>query len=307
MAFGGTIPLNAAPVFSRWLQVPLVSLFRGNDFDTAIFDARKRQTIDAVMKESSIVCTVSSQTRVRMQRMYPSSSISVVANGIDTRYWSPLPSDHERARSLRKTMAMDHRVVLGFFGHLKKKKGVDVFLESLVLSKLIDHFHVFIVGDIDRDLAAMIADHSAKIPVTHLPFVDQYNTIPYYLVCDFVVLPSLYDGLPNVALEAAALGCVLIATEFGGGLAFPGSALMLEDRSDPRHANILTLKRALLMPEEERFARGRLASEIVRERYTPEIERDSYLSILGRNMHQTSGCGEGEIFEAHTVLKHMEV
>lgn len=278
VAFGGNIALNAGPVFSRWLEVPLVTLFRGNDFDAAIFDSRKRQSIDTAMKESAVACTVSSQTSMRMKRLYPSTSICVVANAINSRHWSRLPSDNEDAISIRRAIGIEHRLVLGFFGHLKKKKGVDVFVESLALSNLNHHFQLLIVADIDPDTAAIITECSSRVPVTHLPFVDRYRTIPYYLACDFVVLPSVYDGLPNVALEAAALGCVLIATRSGGGLALSGSALLLDN--DPHDGDIVALRQALYMTDEERFARGQLASEIVRKEYTPEKERDAYLSIF---------------------------
>src|SRR5690349_10539239 len=39
VAFGGTLPLLAAPVFAAWLDAPLVTLLRGNDFDTGILSA----------------------------------------------------------------------------------------------------------------------------------------------------------------------------------------------------------------------------------------------------------------------------
>src|SRR5688572_5060859 len=32
VAFGGTLPLLAAPIYAAWLGVPLITLLRGNDF-----------------------------------------------------------------------------------------------------------------------------------------------------------------------------------------------------------------------------------------------------------------------------------
>jgi len=38
----------------------------------------------------------------------------------------------------------------------------------------------------------------------------------FYALADFVVLPSLYEGMPLVAIEAAAAGRALIATAVDG-------------------------------------------------------------------------------------------
>ena len=37
VAFGGSRPIMAGPVFAAWLGVPLITLIRGNDFDAAVF------------------------------------------------------------------------------------------------------------------------------------------------------------------------------------------------------------------------------------------------------------------------------
>ena len=42
VAFGGSRPIMAAPVFAAWLGVPLITLIRGNDFDAAVFSTRRR-------------------------------------------------------------------------------------------------------------------------------------------------------------------------------------------------------------------------------------------------------------------------
>src|SRR5262245_62045042 len=42
VAFGGTYPILAAPVIASWLDRPLLTLLRGNDFDTGVFSLRRR-------------------------------------------------------------------------------------------------------------------------------------------------------------------------------------------------------------------------------------------------------------------------
>jgi glycogen(starch) synthase len=55
VAFGGSRPLLAAPVFSAWLRRPLITLFRGNEFDAAIFSIRRRPTLDDAHTRSAMV------------------------------------------------------------------------------------------------------------------------------------------------------------------------------------------------------------------------------------------------------------
>ena len=48
-----------------------------------------------------------------------------------------------------------------------------------------------------------------------LPFLDRFELLPWYAACDWIAIPSFYDGLPNVLAEAAALGIPLIAVARG--------------------------------------------------------------------------------------------
>ena len=63
-------------------------------------------------------------------------------------------------------------------------------------------------------MEAWLAEH--ELEHTALPFLDRYELLPWYAACDFIAIPSFYDGLPNVLVEAAALGVPLIASRVDG-------------------------------------------------------------------------------------------
>ena len=58
VAFGGDLPVLAGPVLAAWLGVPLVTLLRGNDFDAAVFNPRRRPALDAAVHASAAVACV---------------------------------------------------------------------------------------------------------------------------------------------------------------------------------------------------------------------------------------------------------
>ena len=201
VAFGGYLPLLCAPTFAAWMQRPLITLIRGNELDAGLFDPRRRPILDDALRRSAAVCTVTTAQAEKIAALHPEVSTYVVPNGIDFELWQPTDADAVRAR-----LQTDRRV-LGIFGHLKRKKGVPFFAGALARSGVADRFHLLLVGELEEPV---------EMEHTLLPPLDRLDLIPYYLASDLVVLPSHYDGFPNVLIEAAALGRPLLASATGG-------------------------------------------------------------------------------------------
>ena len=116
---------------------------------------------------------------------------------------------------------------------------------------------------------------------TRLPFLDRDELLRVYPALDLVALPSFYDGLPNVALEAAALGIALLTSDAGGladlvtdgrtGVRFPAG-----DLNGCRHA----LDRAVRMDAPSRALLGKEAARTVEDGFTEQLETDAYLRVL---------------------------
>lgn len=212
-AFGGLFPLLAGPVFSSWLNAQLVVHLRGNDFDTGIFTPRKNEILRTALSDAASVCCVSRDKVVRVKKMYPEKDVQWTPNGIDLTLWKPLKSDWLKRDQLKESAK--NRKIIGFFGHLKEKKGLIFFLNSLIKSGMLREVHLLLVGELDEPSAKKLLE-THELQYTQIPFVDRYDLIPYYLACDFIALPSFYDGMPNVILESGTLGGVFIASDAGG-------------------------------------------------------------------------------------------
>ncbi len=104
-------------------------------------------------------------------------------------------------------------------GKLSKQKGVDVLLNALAeVRKAIPLAELTILGQgpLESDLKAQRERLGLTEAARFVGF--QSNPYPYFKHADVFVLSSRYEGLPNVVLEALALGTPVVATDCPGGV-----------------------------------------------------------------------------------------
>ncbi|RUL83113.1 glycosyltransferase [Tautonia sociabilis] len=175
----------------------------------------------------------------------------VIPNGID-----PGPID---ASSIvdRSAIGVPADATLALFvGRLGEQKGVPTLLEAA--SRVVEarpDWHLAIVGDgPERDRLAG-SGASARIPDGRLHWLGRRDDVPGLLkASDLLVLPSRWEGMPNVVLEAMAARRAVVATAVEGteDLVEPGRTGWLVPPGDPA-----ALASALI---EAAADRGRLAA-----------------------------------------------
>lgn len=275
VAFGGSRPIMAGPVLAAWLGVPLVTMIRGNDFDAAVFSTRRRPILDDALRRSALVIANSRSKVERIAAMHPGTRVRWIPNGIEAE-WALAPSDRAHAAAWR---AGRDRLTLGLFGQLKAKKGGVFLLDALLRSGVADCFHLLLVGWMAPDMEAWLAEH--ELEYTALPFLDRYELLPWYAACDLIAIPSFYDGLPNVLVEAAALGVPMIASRVDGMadvLVDGETALLFDPGDEPRAAWALQRAARLDVAERERMANA--CRELARTTLDGDREIASYVEAL---------------------------
>ncbi len=145
--------------------------------------------------------------------------IVVIHNGRDLGRFRPYePSRIER---LKQTMGLGNGSASGgivtVIGRLHEQKGHCYFIESLP-HVLREHpqIQVLIVGD--GLLRANLKQQAKDLNITNnITFTGYKSNIHDWIaVSDIVVLPSLWEGLPLVLIEASAMGRAIVATDVDG-------------------------------------------------------------------------------------------
>ncbi len=108
------------------------------------------------------------------------------------------------------------RFQIAVVARLSAEKGQSALLRAV--AALISHpedaidCHVHIIGEgADRaKIQQLIVDLQIQSRVTMHGFLN--NPYPLIAQCDLLCIPSLYEGLPNVALESLAIGTPIVAS-----------------------------------------------------------------------------------------------
>lgn len=279
VAFGGTLPFLAAPVFAAWMARPLVTMVRGNELDAGLFDPRRRPILDDALRRAAAVCTVTTSQAEKIGALHPDVRTHVVANGIDFELWMPTSADAARSNAWRAQNVEGSKRVLGCFGHMKSKKGVPFFVDALRHSGVAERFHLLLAGELE----ASGADLMEGIAHTQLPAMDRFELLPLYLACDLVVLPSHYDGFPNVLIEAMALARPILASTAGGmrDVLADGEEAFLFAPGDTQACRD-AIARAANASEDDLRRMGAAAAAVARRRCNSLDETRCYLEVLDR-------------------------
>jgi len=101
-------------------------------------------------------------------------------------------------------------------GRLSRQKAYGRLLEPIARQGACGHVTIFGEGSERGELEALIAALGLGRQVTLAGF--EANPAPWVAGADALLLPSLWEGLPNVALEALSVGTPVIATPEAGAI-----------------------------------------------------------------------------------------
>jgi len=139
--------------------------------------------------------------------------IEVIPNGIIFDKFS-----NSSSGDFKQKYNIEGRVVL-FVGLLQQRKGVQHLLKaaSQILKKVPDTVIVIVgKGEYRKHLVKLSNDLGIEDKVKFFGFLSDQELLEVYSMVDILVLPSAFEGLPTVILEAMASGKPVVATNVGG-------------------------------------------------------------------------------------------
>lgn len=287
VCFGGHLSLIGAPVFARWLDVPLITMVRGNDFDVSIFSHRKRKVMEDAYTASERIVSVSAEKTWKIRKSFPGAKVVAIPNGLESDEWMPTSGEEEFAVQWRSERNIDgnEKLCIGMFGQLKAKKGGEFLLRSLEGFEITSRLHFLLIGEVEEETREFL-DQGFSYDL--LPFLDRYELMRYYLCCDAVAIPSFYDGMPNVLLESGGLGIPVIASDVDGmkDVIVDNRSGILFEAGDMTACRKALYDFAELTPE-GREELGKNLQNVITENYSLTNEIDNYERVF----HEVLGVG----------------
>ncbi len=180
------------------------------------FVGLKRRRLAHAYRRSAHVVAVSQRASASAETYYglPTGSTQVIVNPVD------IQSVQQAATASIPPVDRDRNTMV-CVGRMTSEKGHHDLIDALAQTQSrwptdVKPLQVNLIGD--GPLRPELQSHASSVLNLHrIEFLGaQPNPAPYIAAADALILPSHFEGMPNVVLEAMAIGTPVIATRSGG-------------------------------------------------------------------------------------------
>ena len=244
-----------------------------------------------------VICVSRSlrERAIEMKLVDPAKSF-VVANGtfsgIEVERYSPNLMRKNKAREIRKTLAIDSEAkVVGYVGRMTQDKGLaELYQAFQLLCVQFKDIYLLLVGEyesgdpIQKTLRTKIGEDSKVIRTGWIP-----DPCEYYHVMDVLAMPSHREGFGLASIEAQASGVPVVSTKATGARdsivdGVTGFSTPVNDAS--ALANAIAL---LLQDTELNIRMGKAGHDWVTRMFDRSIVWAEYVKIYSKAIEMQSG------------------
>jgi glycosyltransferase involved in cell wall biosynthesis len=282
---------------ANWLGKPLAALLSplsvliSHDHcnDSLRWKDRSALLLDSLTNRcSDQVIAVSRSTAdflLRFEAMDP-DKVCVIPNGVDTQVFVP-PDSHARLQARRHLGWPETGPIVLGAGRLVEQKNFQGFLRvarQCATSGSPARFVIAGEGPQLQELVGLTADLGLTDRVLFAGFVS--DRLAMLQAADLLFLPSLYEGLPMILLEAMACGLPVVASRVDGIaeiLSHESAALLRAPGDEGGFARDLSF---LLASERERIQRGASLRALASQHFDSSMQvhklQELYRILLAR-------------------------
>lgn len=236
-----------------------------------------------LLKRADLITTVANSIVQELKEYYlDTNGVTVVGNGVDEKVFAP-----------KKDQTSDRYVL--FTGRLAYRKGLFDLIEcgKYICGKYPDVNFIIVGNGMLRDkLEAKVKKSDLENRFEFKGYVSKTELVKLYQNATIYVLPSRYEGMPTVLLEAMSCGLPVVATAVSGNLDVienGKNGLLVPPKSPQEMANAVSI---LLEDSSRRRNLGIAARRTIEEKFTWDLISarilQCYESILRSNIKSSN-------------------
>lgn len=200
-------------ILKKVTGIPAISVFHGlTQTDKKV---KFYQIVDRIVLKgfNGIIC-VCDAIKSKLTGWLPAEKLHVIPNAVDIDEITKLTNKENEYDSV---ISGNGKRIITFAGRLSKEKGLEYLIQAAeILLDQHDNLLFLIIGDgPERDFLMQMISKKGLDNSIHMLGFKKY-IYSYLKISQFVILPSLTEGMPVVVLEAFALAKAVIASNVGG-------------------------------------------------------------------------------------------
>lgn len=208
---------NAGLIASRIKDItnlPLIQSVRGNDVGRNIYDSNRRLQLIKALTNSNIIVTVNNWLSKILINIEPNlkQKIIVIPNSVSFEEFVKYKINKNYFNYIHKK---NTNFIIGYVGNLREKKGPYIIKEILNNFIIPNNGRLLIIGDLDLIFYNQIGWKRMRFNKKYIININAgsrtelFNLINY---CDWLIFPSIDDGMANGLIESMYCGKTIIAS-----------------------------------------------------------------------------------------------
>lgn len=199
----------------RW-EIPYVVRFGGGDIPGTqkrfyIIYKMLAPVIRSIWKNADFLVANSHGLKTRAEKFEKDYPIQVICNGVDTEYFRPRQN---------KSRGKEETCNILFVSRLLESKGLQNIIPSIpeIAQRSCCKINLTVVGEgpYRKNLEKLVSNMQLEQSVSFAGHIKKESILQYYHNADIFILPSESEGMPNVVLEAMAVGLPVVMTPCEG-------------------------------------------------------------------------------------------